>query len=69
MDCDWAIISVHLPFGKVVCGIAALAPNLSIIASLKSGGANGSFWISFRRSIMDWRDGLGARILRSQLIE
>ena len=38
-------------------GIVALAPNLSIITSLNSGGANGSFWISFRSSMLDKRSG------------
>ncbi len=36
-------------------GIVAPAPNLSIMTSLNSGGAKGSFWISFRRSMLDWR--------------
>ena len=68
-DYNWAIIDVHLPLGKVVCGIATFAPNLSIIASLKNPGANGSFWISFKRSIMNWRDRLGTTVSLSQLMD
>ncbi len=46
---------MHLRLGKLVSGIVAPAPNLSIMTSLNSGGANGSIWISFRRSMLDWR--------------
>lgn len=68
-DYNWAIIDVHLPLGKVVCGIATFAPNLSIIASLKNPGANGSLWISFKISIINWRYRLGTTVSLSQLMD
>ena len=72
--CQWPSnfcddITKHSPFGKGVSGIVALAPNLSITASLKNPGADGSFWICFNRSIIGRKESLCAMILSSRLIE